>query len=108
MKVIQKKRGYNYRYKYTIKPRIEEIEKLRYSLFEYEFYNIKIKIKNKNKTFYLKLGEEFSYFSNLKYSKEDIICVAQFIKDVGFFFIIKEEEIDFDFIEEIMKNAGSI
>ena len=104
MKAIQeyKKRGYKYKYKYTIKPRIEEIEKLRFSFIGYELYDIKIKIRNRN--LYLKLNEEFSFPSSIKISKEQIECIARFIKDKGDFFIVKEKNIDFDLIEEVMKN----
>jgi len=93
-----------YRYKYTIKPRIEEIEKIKHSLFGYELYDIKIRIGRKNKIFYSKINEEFSFPSSIKFSKEQIECIARFIKDKDDFFIVKEKNIDFDLIEEVMKN----
>jgi hypothetical protein len=110
LKAIQeyKKRHYKYKYKYTIRPRIEDIEKIKHSLFGYELYDIKIRIGRKNKIFYSKINEDFSFPSSVKVSKEQIVCIARFIKDIGNFYIVKEKNIDFDLIEEMMKNASSI
>jgi hypothetical protein len=100
LKAIQeyKKRHYRYKYKYAIRPRIEEIEKIKHSLFGYELYDIKIRIGSK-KIFYLKINEDFSFPSSIKISKEQIVCIARFIKDIGKFYIVKEKKINFDLIE---------
>jgi hypothetical protein len=87
----------HYKYKYIIKPRIEDIEKLKHSLFGYELYDIKIRIRNK--IFYLKINEDFSFPSSIKISKEQIVCIARFIKEKDNFYIVKEKSIDFDLIE---------
>jgi len=95
---LRKKYKKYYRYKYIIKPKIEEIEKIKNSLIGYEFYDIKVKFGG-NKI-YSNLNEEISFLSEFKRSKEDVVCSVRFIKDEGKYFIVKEEEIDFDFIEE--------
>jgi hypothetical protein len=107
-KKLEHRKHYHYRYKYIIKPRIEDVEKIKHSLFGYELYDIKIRIGRKNKIFYSKINEDFSFPSSVKISKEDVVCIARFIKEKDNFYIVKEKNIDFDLIEEMMKNAGSI
>ncbi|MEM2178770.1 MAG: hypothetical protein QW272_08145 [Candidatus Methanomethylicaceae archaeon] len=91
------------RYKYKIIPKIEEIEKLKNSLIGYELYNIKVKFGGRGIKYY-NLNDEISYLTYFKYSKENVIVSIRFIKDEGYYYSIKEEEIDFDFIEE--ENKG--
>jgi len=97
-KKLEHRKHNRYKYKYTIRPRIEDIEKIKHSLFGYELYDIKIRIGSK-KIFYLKINEDFSFPSSIKISKEQIVCIARFIKDIGKFYIVKEKKIDFDLIE---------
>jgi hypothetical protein len=98
-KKLKHRKHYKYKYKYAIRPKIEEIGKLRHSLFGYELYDIKIRIGRKNKIFYSKINEDFSFPSSVKISKEQIVCIARFIKEKGDFYIVKEKNIDFDLIE---------
>ena len=48
----------------------------------------------------------FPFPSSIKISKEQIECIAHFIKEN--FFIVKEKNIDFDLIEEVIKNENDI
>lgn len=103
----EKKREYKkrIRYKYTIIPKIEEIEKIKYSLIGYKLYNIKVKFGGRGIKYY-NLNDEISYLTMHKYSKENVIVSIRFIKDEGYYYSIKEEEIDFDFIEEEIKRGS--
>ncbi len=102
MEVMQKRRrGFRYRYKYIIKPKIEEIERIKHSLSGYKLYDIKIRFGGKTK--YFNLNEEISFLSAFRHFKENIVCSARFIKDIGSFYTIREKYIDFDLIEESLE-----
>jgi hypothetical protein len=106
MNTVQKhkRKWKRYRYKYIIKPKIEEIEKIKNSLIGFKLKDIKIKFGVKLN--YFDLNDEISFLTMYKRSKEDIICSARFIKDEGNYYTVKEEFIDFDLIEEVLENKS--